>query len=226
MLAGRLKTSFFENDPIAYVGSVTKAVANESGWDSSAEALDVLSLASVGDLVVIAFTYDLASDDTWTWQGMSFTTIYDGTNGSNVGYYLGYHFIESGDANPYVTGVITNSWYGLTVVASVFSGALDFVNDSLTVVLSDPPDVPSLTASGGLWVAAVHCTSTGEWDIAPSGYSMGGSVAYDGGSDNQSTTSIAYKIAALSSDNPGAFTRSVGGTTTSKAYVSLSAFSD
>jgi DMSO/TMAO reductase YedYZ molybdopterin-dependent catalytic subunit len=96
--------------PVEYVGSVTKTANSSSGWDTPAEALDVLGVASEGDLVVIAFSFEDGDDSSWSWVGMSFTPIFDGTGVKDPGYYVGYKVVESGDSNPYVSGVGVGKW--------------------------------------------------------------------------------------------------------------------
>jgi hypothetical protein len=186
---------------IQHLGSVTKSGADVGVWNSSAEALDVLSIASPGDLVVIAFSY--AAEQRYPqWRGMSFSNIYNGTNSTSPGAFVGYRFVQAGDANPY-NDLDAEYWLGLSVVASVFSGVSSFVNSALSFNTIGIPNPPSLTASGGLWIATGHLDDDAVTMTAPSGWELSGATSY-AGSDN-SSTAIAYKIAEQTSDDPGGF---------------------
>jgi hypothetical protein len=195
--------------PIEYIGAVKKEAAQESSWDSSGEALNVLSVATTGDLVVIAFSFDAAGDSAWSWAGMPFTAVYNNTSGASPGAYVGYRFVQAGDSNPYISGIAAPStWEGLTVVASVFRNVRSFVNSGLASGTTGMPNPPALTASGKLWVATGHLDDdvVTNWG-APANYTLSLSAAYTDGT-NASSTAIAYRIATLSSDDPGAFTGS------------------
>jgi hypothetical protein len=192
---------------IQYVGSVTKTGFSSTSWDTSGEALDVLSVATTGDLVVIAFSFSNSSDNSWSWAGMSFTAALNQTGSEGPGAYVGYRFIQAGDANPYVTGV--SGWEGLSVVASVFRNVNSFVSTSATASSSGLPNPPSLTASGKLWVITGHLKDVDitNW-AAPSDYILTTYATRGGSSSEKSSTVIAYRIENLSSDDPAAFTGS------------------
>jgi len=184
---------------IAYVGSVTMTRSNASTW-----SLNVLSVASPGDLVVIAFTFMDKADSTWSWTGMPFTAIYNETDETLVGTYVGYRFVGAGDTNPSPSGVGSGNWESLSVVASVFEGVTGYVNRAFTFA-STPgaADPPNLTANGDLWITTAHFEDTlRRLDIAPSGYTLA-DEAYKTSPPGYSSTGIAYKIDTLSSDNPG-----------------------
>jgi hypothetical protein len=189
--------------PIEYIGSVTKTASNAQGWDTSGESLDVISVAQTGDLVVIAFTFNGSGDFTWSWNGMTFSAIDDDTGRNICGSYVGYRFVQSGDSNPYVTGVSIGGWPNLSIVASVFRGAGSFVSSSSDRGSSGMPNAPLLTSNGALWVATGHIEdSVTDWS-APSGYELASFSNL--ASLNPSSTAIAYKVANLSSDNPNVF---------------------
>lgn len=207
MLGSRLMSASFVTK-VDYKGSVTKEVDSASDWDSSGEALDVLSVASVGDLVVIAFSFDF-STSSFSWGGMTFTNILNGTLSASPGYYVGYRVIQSGDANPYVTGA-SGRWQGLSVVASVFgeiSVSEAEVNDAVGISGSGMPNPPSLNADAGLWVSVGHIDDTAVTDwAAPTNYELAAYAASTAsGSSGVSSTAIAYRIESLSSDDPSAF---------------------
>lgn len=193
---------------LSFVGSVTKNAADEGDWDTPAEALDVLSVASTGDLVVIAFSFDSDSDSSWSWNGMTFTELFDDTGAVSPGAFVGYRFVEAGDANPYVTGVSTGRWDGLSIVASVFSSVGAFVGTADDADNTGNPNPPALTASGDLWVITGHLDDDAVTDwAAPANYTLAGSEIGEG-SGGDSSTVIAYRIETLSSDNPAGFTSS------------------
>ena len=191
---------------IQYIGSVTKNAANVGDWDTSGEALDVLSLAQTGDLVVIAFSFDSSPDDEWNWVGTTFTEIQDETSGSGPGAYSGYRFIQAGDQNPYIDIAGTTDWKGLSVVASVFRNVESYVSASFASGISGLPNPPSLTANGKLWVVVGHLDDdqVTDWG-APENYTLADSEIGVGGTE-VSSTAIAYRIEDLASDNPKAFT--------------------
>lgn len=193
--------------PIQYIGSVRKNSSDESGWDSSGEALNVLSIADLGDLVVIAFTFDESPDPIFLWGGMAFTAINDQTGSNSPGAYVGYRFVQSGDANPYVTSVESGGWQGLSIVASVFRNATGYVAGMSGSGSSGDPNPPLLTATGTLGVITGHLKDdvVTDWG-APSGYTI---ASYeDESGTNQSSTVIAYRIGLFTSQDPAAFTGS------------------
>lgn len=194
------------NVAIEYVGSVTKSANDSSSWDSSGEALDVLSIAQAGDLVVIAFSFDASSDSTWDWEGMTFSAVYDATGSINPGAYVGYRFVEAEDTNPYVSGLSGfGEWADLSIVASVFRNVSSFVGSANGSSSSGMPNPPGLGAFGGLWIATGHIDDDvfTNW-AAPANYTL---AAYEtnGFSARGSSTAVAYRIESLTSDNPAAF---------------------
>lgn len=211
---------FLASGGIEYIGSVTKSAADENGWDSSGEALDVLSIARDGDLVVIAFSFDSSSDSTWSWVGMTFSAIDDRTGSTNPGSYVGYRFIQPGDSNPYVSGVTSGSWDDLSIVAAVFRGVSSISSSASATSSTNVPNPPLLTAAGLLWIATGHIGQYVSITGAPTNYSIAGSIR-SGDVVNGSSTAIAYRIATLSSDNPGNFTVSFSGpwAATTSAYL-------
>lgn len=205
MLARKLLGASKASPSLEYIGSVTKNENSSSGWDSSGEALDVLSIADTGDLVIIAFSFD-SDPSSFSWSGMSFTSILNRANSINPGGYVGYRVIQSGDSNPYVN--VSSKWTGLSIVASVFRGSSYSISSATTTGSSGMPNPPSLTANKNLWIATggLNNESTTSWS-APSGYTLAGII---GGSylTWASTTAIAYKFSTGSSENPGNFSGS------------------
>lgn len=202
LLAQKLLAMPQSSAPIEYVGSVTGSYNRSQNWDESGEALDVLSVASEGDLVVIALTFD-GSPAAVSWEGMAFTAIEDKT--ADLGYYLGYRSVQAGDANPYLN-IGSGKWTGTSVVAAVFSNVGSYGSKASTTGGSGLPNPPNLTASGDLWIASGHLTGDTVTDFsAPSGYTL---ADQETGSYlvKKSSTVLAYKIDSLSSDDPGAFT--------------------
>ena len=204
MLGSRLMSS--TSPYVEYKGSVTKEVDSASDWDSSGEALDVLSVASVGDLVVIAFSFDF-NTSSFTWNGMSFTDIRDGTAQISPGYYIGYRFVQSGDTNPYIS-VATDRFAGLSVVASVFRGVSTYESANDNNGSTGMPDPPALNPDDAeLFVVTGHIDDDEVTDwVAPTNYELAAYAASTAsGSSGVSSTAIAYRIESLSSDNPSAF---------------------
>jgi|DEB0MinimDraft_10_1074344.scaffolds.fasta_scaffold05798_4 hypothetical protein len=186
---------------IQHLGSVTKSGADVGVWNSSAEALDVLSIASPGDLVVIAFSFSRGGRNV-RWEGMSFSNIYNQSSQSDPGWFVGYRFVQAGDANPW-NDHDDEYWEGLSVVASVFRGVSSFVNSAVAFANIGMPNPPSLTASGGLWIATGHLDDDPVTMTAPVGWELSG--AEDRSGSQSSSTAIAYKIAEQTSDDPGGF---------------------
>jgi len=205
---------------IKYIGSVIKTGANATSWDTSGEALDILSIARTGDLVVIAFSFDNGSDNTFTWNGMIFNEIRNATGVNFPGGYAGYKIVSATDTNPYVTGVTSASWLGLSVVASVFRGTSQFVSGANANSSSGMPDPPSLTANGDLWIAIgfLDDDAVTNW-TAPANYTLATYATY-GGPTDISSTAIAYRIETLTSDDPAAF----GGSGSDSWLASTAAF--
>jgi hypothetical protein len=212
LLTHGLRAAVPKESPIQYIGSVTKAVNNAGSWDTSDEALDVLSVATVGDLVVIAFSFDSNIDSTWSWVGMNFTSINNQTGDDGPGAYVGYRFVQPGDTNPYVLNVGTTSWRALSIVASVFRNVNSYVSAASAAGASGLPNAPSLIAAGKLWVATGHLDddAVSTW-VAPTNYTLASFTSRTTNEgDATSSTVVAYRIATLSSDDPGAFTASSG----------------
>jgi len=194
---------------LEYIGSVTKAADDVGDFNTPAEAIDVLSVASVNDLVVIAFSFDDSGRPSFTWSGMDFTEIYYSGTGENTGYYVGYHKVQSGDANPYIGDIGSFNFYGLSIVAAVFSGRSTLKGSASATGTGANADPPNLTQSGSLWVATAHADGVDTSASAPpSGFTMAGTVGANHVGD-RSMTAIAYKIENQSSDNPDTFTHDI-----------------
>ena len=108
--------------PIEHLGSIVFSTTqgDTTGWDAPGEGPNILSLASVGDLVIVAFSFDLftAAPSSWSWGGMAISAISNLTNLDNPGTYVGYRIVQPGDTNPYLVGVWA-SFYPISVVVSV-----------------------------------------------------------------------------------------------------------
>jgi len=218
MLATFLKGAVSASQ-IQYIGSVKKAAASEVDLDTSGEALNVLSIAQTGDLVVIAFTFESNQDSTWSWAGMSFTAINNQTGQSNPGAYVGYRFVQSGDSNPYVINTNNEAWKPLPIVASVFRNVNSYVSGNSAVSVGTMPNPPSLTANGNLWIATGHMVKEAfsTW-TAPTNYTL---ADYETYTPPDTRTAIAYRIASLTSDDPGVF----GGSDDKEWRATTAAFS-
>lgn len=198
--------------PVEYVGSVTKSVERFTDFDTPEKSLDVLSVAEVGDLVVLAMSSDTGSDTSFSWEGMAFSAAYNQMNYTNPNRYVGYLVVGEGDANPYVSGFATN-FFGsrfLSIVASVFRYAKTPTGNEIAWAGSGMPSPPSLSANGRLWVITGHLDDDQVIDwAAPSNYTLGASEISAGNPGaGASSTAIAYRIENLNSDDPGAFTGS------------------
>lgn len=191
---------------IQYIGSVTKSADGRAGWDSAEEALDVLSIANVGDLVVIAFSSDDGSG-AFTWNGMNFTTAFSEVTGAQLFGYVGFRFIEGSDSNPFISS--TANFYGLSIVASVFRNVSAYGGVATTSGSSGMPNPALNRTSGNLHVITGHLDDdqVTNWG-APSGYSLAASAVAGTGVDRSGSTAIAYRIEDLDSQDPGAFTGS------------------
>jgi hypothetical protein len=191
--------------PIEYIGSTVKEASNGSGWDTSGEAPNVLGIASTGDLVVVSFSFGNGADSSWSWVGMNFTQIVNETNTTDPGSYLGYRFVQSGDTNPYISGVTSSSWGGIAAVFSVFRYVNSYVAYAKSSGDSNLQNPPALTANGRLWIATAQLDSlaVNNWDIIPSGYTFAARARFSG--TGTSSTILTYKIATLTSDDPSTF---------------------
>ena len=187
---------------VEYIGYATNSWANGGSWTSS-NPLDVLSVAEVGDLVVVAIMFDAAEDNTWSWGGMNINEIYDGTNDRQPGAYVGYKIVEATDQNPYISGVSTG-WDPVVAIASVFRGISSFVNYGLSSGISAMPNPPALTANGDLWVITGHLDDDLVSMTAPANYTLSASETV-GSSNDGGSLAIAYRIETLTSDDPAVF---------------------
>jgi len=221
-LRGSLK-----NSETTYIGHEGKTSGAIISWDSPGESFNVLSTASVGDFVVIAFSFSSDPDSVWSWGGMSFTPIYDGTGQNDPGYYVGYKTIESGDSDPYIVGVSTGDWQNLSIGALVFSGVNELKGSSQDLSASggNNPNPPLLNARGKLFVATSHVrlstASDGLITAGPSGYSSGVTVTEKSGAFGTST-GLFYKIEDSDSEDPGSF--SVNASSSNEYFASTLAF--
>lgn len=215
-------------DPAA-IFSVTATYINGYAWDSS-NRLDVLSKASVGDLVVIAVSADnYDGRGPIEWGGMSFTTIIDRTDQASPVTYVGYRIVQSGDTNPYLSGgdFVSDSSY-ISVVAAIFGqaeGFTTYVNSGYSSGSSSNLDPPSVTAIAGLWIITGHVDD--DYNVTftpPSGYIMLG-TATTPDSSVTSSTGIAYKIESLTSENPGIMSYTTSATAGDSWYATTVAFS-
>jgi hypothetical protein len=199
--------------PIEHIGSIVFSPdpTDARGWDAPGEGPDVLSLASVGDLVVVAFSFDLftLAPATWSWGGMAIVDIANLTNLDNPGTYVGYRIVQPGDTNPYLVGA-GGSFYALSAVVSVFRNAESFVSSSVAAGSSGMPNPPSVASAGNLWVATAHFDATTLFSasvVAPTNYILAGVKGASGG--NGSGTAIAYRIEELPNEDPAAYTGNV-----------------
>jgi len=199
--------------PIEHIGSIgfTPNPTDGRGWDAPGEGPDVLSLASVGDLVVIAFSFDLfaLAPVNWSWGGMAISEIANLTNLDNPGTFVGYRIVQPGDTNPYLVGV-GGSFFGLSVVVSVFRNAASFVSSSVSSGSSGMPNPASVASAGSLWLATAHFDATTLFTlnvIAPTNYTL--AIVQGAGGGNGSGSAISYRIEGLSSEDPAAYTGNV-----------------
>lgn len=187
---------------IKHMGSVTDSHDFGNQWNA-ANRLDVLSVASLRDLVVISFTFDSSPDSTWDFEDMGFTTLLDTTGTESPGHFTGYRFIDGTESNPYISGLAANSWAELSVVASVFRRASAFEDSDANYQFSTSlPNPPLVVASGKLWITSVNFEDNSS-ALRPSGYTLSGSSTAA-----STTTAIAYKIEDLSFDNPSSWVMS------------------
>jgi len=196
---------------ITFKGGVTRAENTIHTVNSSGEAVDVLSVASVGDLVVVAVSVGkvIFSYTEIEWGGMPFTQLETFTNPASYreSYYLGYRVVEAGDSNPYLT---TYAGYSasVTIVCGVFGGDWSSVS-AASSAQNNGLTPPSLSFSGNLWINSLHLgDSSDAATTPPSGYTEVGEIedtTSGGYTTYYTTTSLAYKIATSSSETPGAF---------------------
>jgi hypothetical protein len=203
-----------------YIGSVTKDAGKWTGFDSSAEALDVLGITgvTVGDLVIMAFSFDNNPTDITSsyisWQGgMDFNAniVYNGTGGTSPGYFVGYHIIQSGDTNPWLNvGGFTAGYQGWSMVASVFRGVTTLDQKAQNGTISGMPTGSTLSSGSVLYVVTGHLdddlvTNTG----APSGMTLAANQTSEfiGSTTSRSTTMLAYSFDETTT-TIGAFTGS------------------
>jgi len=200
LLADRLKAAkatFGDRPPPEFIGGVGDGYARGYNFTSD-RALNIFQYATVGDLVVVSFTARAGSSSGFSWGGMPFTPIVDGSANNDPAYYVGYRFVQSGDANPYFS---SSDLIALSVTGTVFRGASSFVGTT-AYASGAPPTVPQLTANASLWLV-----SSGRWaettlPETPSGYSVGASNSFDGQSANDATSLQSYKAESLSSETP------------------------
>ena len=184
-----------------YIGSVSDPQDPGSSYklSSGGGGLDVFGISgvAVGDLVVIAFSFDHRSNTNYAyrqWAGMTITETQAGVGNTNPGFYLAYGFVQSGDTNPYLTSTSANYWKGMSAMASVFRGVTTLDESSWTTGSSGMPNTPTLGAGSRLYVRAGHLDD----DVitscsAPSGHNLANFATGIMGS-YKSSTMIAYSF--------------------------------
>jgi len=190
---------------ITFKGGVSVAAQEAGGFDSSGEALDIMSIASTGDLAIVAMTSDANTSSGGTWNGFTPTDVVSDMGDSTVATYLGYRFIQAGDANPYVSGLSTSARIGLTVAGAVFGGVGSYVSSATGGSgSSGMPDPPYLGATGDLYIAVGHLDDDNVTASAMADYTLavtvGATLSY-----GATTTAIAYRIVSDTSQSPAAF---------------------
>lgn len=177
-------------------------------WSSASDPIDVLSVADVGDLVVLAVSAD-TSFYSPIFNGMSFTAVkntFDISNFPSV--YVGYRVVQAGDSNPYLgndSGLVVGR--RVSAVAAVIPGASVYVDFSEGSGNSSSLNPGSLTATASYWVFTAHVDDdVGVVFTPPSGYSMLGTATDDPPLSGRSSTGIALKVASLTSETPGDMT--------------------
>lgn len=157
-----------------------------------------------GDLAIIAFT-SADGDGSWSFDGdVTFTPLFDDSNESSAASYVGYAVLDGTEATISTTGA--GGFEAVTVVVAVFRGAGTpvFKASANGTGDIDPPSGSGFTPDTSLVLCTGHQESANAFS-APSGYTLADEetqidVPYSSG------TAIAYKTAASSTENPGAFT--------------------
>lgn len=206
---------------ITYKGSVTNGAdyVDTAGMTYYSELanIDITGIASAGDLVVclIGVPYTLYAAVIPSVTGVTMTKQSHSYNG---GHLLYYGVLQSGDSGIIDFNVPPEGykWAAPSCVFAVFDingASVNAVNSDFTEDASGALDPPSLTASGNLWIVGSITHNGDAISGAPSGYTLA-DTAYFSNVYGQSRSSIAYKIADLSSDNPGVPSNSSSGDNT------------
>ena len=196
-------------DPPEYLGSATATYSSPEGqWSNAGQGPDILDHAGVGDLVVMCVTASNHPAGAWSFAGMPMTEISAGNMAAVGGEwrYAGYRIVQSGDTNPYVTGLNNFKMGSAAVVVSAYRNAttlLDFASSTATGATM--PNPPSLTENGKLWLATGHMLN-GSYSGAPTDYDLAGSI----GSGSNSQTAIAHRIFDTASQDPSTFSGTGG----------------
>ena len=185
---------------ITFVGSITKEVFAGTNFNTPAESIDVLSVASVGDLVVLSLTAATNTNNATTFGGMPMATIRDDHLSSVPASFLGYRIVQAGDSNPYLSS--NTGFYRflrLGIIAAVFRGASGVVGASeVANNSSGMPDPPSATSNDSLRVIVGHLKASNVTMTAPAGFNLSGAAG-------TTSSAIAYQIDNFGTVNPAAF---------------------
>ena len=196
---------------ISFVAGLDWGYDDAQEWEGpSRSKLDgIIAAGSVGDLVVLAWTFDAGADNAWSFDSaaITITDFANFTNFTGPGLYVGYGFIGSGDSDPYLTlgTVETSDWRGGSYCAAIFSGVDSFIAGSTDAFSSTGmPNANSLTPGGSpeLYVTTAHIDDDNITFTAPSGWTLAAERGYSS-SGYTSSTGIAYKITSNSSENAG-----------------------
>jgi hypothetical protein len=188
------------------IGAVTASYLNIQAFDSPAEALDVLSIAEVGDLVVFACTADSgAYMGNISVVGMPMTVIFDDSPSSAPSSFSGFRVVEAGDTNPYLSGV-AQYMNATSVVAAVFREVVGTIGASSSQSsTAGMPAPPSLTSTDLLRVIIGHLDDDPIAMTAPAGWTLAGTASSDPGTSNYSATAIAYLFDGTGTLSPSSF---------------------
>ena len=196
---------------ISFVAGLDWGYDDAQEWEGpDRNKLDgIIAAGSVGDLVVLAWTFDAGADNAWSFDpdAISITTAQDGTQYIGPGLYVGYGFIGSGDLDPHLLlgTVETSDWRGGSYCAAIFSGVDAYLGKSGDAFLgSGMPNPGNLTPGGSpaLYVTTAHIDDDNINFTAPSGWTLAAERGYSNGG-YVSSTGIAYKISTASSEDAG-----------------------
>lgn len=189
-----------QNVPLpTFVGGV----ATTANLSNSLNELSVASICDPGDLVVVALSADNKISSP-SWDGLALTEILF-QDGDNPSAYVGWGIQPDPPVDVYCTTTPFSGGGAYVSVAAVFRGSDTLVNSGSASGSSGMPNPPPVTASAQLWVATAHLDDDAITHGAPTNYTIAAQRATSSGFSRVSG-SIAYRIEALSSDNPGPFT--------------------
>lgn len=158
-----------------------------------------------GDTCIAYFSFDNSNDGSWNWAGLPFTAIFNESNDTNPGAYVGIATWTGASANPYITGLSSNRWQGLSMGVSVFRNLGAYLGIASQNMDDFPYESPGLSTTGlgaQTWFTTAHMDNYARTDLIPGSlFYLGGTTNVVRGNDTASGEQTTTTLSGRSSDS-------------------------